>query len=389
MQDKTSRSNSGDQVSQVLREYISELVEDTLIQEGDFEKNKKWLRKNCELSNVSFEPLEQNLEEFFLFFAEYDFSKPESLKRVIERKAAQCFITEETLQKCFATVPGKTAPNSVPEPVKPPPPTVTLGSAVDPVKVNPNDPGPDKESGNMDFISIKADQNEAALLAEINVLKERENVLQKELDEKTKNHSASDQPKGYVWVLLVLIVAGIIGSAYFYNSYTSELHKRIEYQDQYYTSLTDKTNLESMISACGYEILFIDAEFSNSAGSSARSNEWDTVFNRTTLEKLKPKIKFYYFGTSSMDVKIGYERYNSDYGYQQFSSKDGPSSTYVFQDFSLSPGMNELEFISAYGPELGNFKPGDYKFYFYFRYTNDNRIGTLGSASQYIKVLDN
>jgi hypothetical protein len=127
------------QIPKSLVDYINLMVEEVLLRGDSFEKNRKWLKKNCELARINYEELEKALDEFFDVLKDYDSTRSETFKRVVAEKAARCHISEELLltltsQKIAAPTwvdeEQVRVTHTMPEPKNPDPPFVSADPAV-------------------------------------------------------------------------------------------------------------------------------------------------------------------------------------------------------------------------------------------------------------------
>jgi hypothetical protein len=103
MQDKSSYSSSNKpQISEGLQEYINSMVEETVLNGGDFdETKKKWLKQYCKSEGVNSEIIETNLELLILITKNIKQPKKASLREILIIISNQCFITKEMQMKIF------------------------------------------------------------------------------------------------------------------------------------------------------------------------------------------------------------------------------------------------------------------------------------------------
>jgi hypothetical protein len=98
MKDRISNPGKAN-ITPIWLEYINLMVEEIVLQGASFDKNKKWLKKHCELYNVDYDAVEKDLVELFEMLPDYNRATSESIRRVIKAKAMQCYITDDTFNK--------------------------------------------------------------------------------------------------------------------------------------------------------------------------------------------------------------------------------------------------------------------------------------------------
>jgi hypothetical protein len=100
--ERFSGSKTANPLSAALTDYINLMIEEVVLQGGSFEKNRKWLKKNCALASVDYTGLEQELEDFIAILLDFDPSKSQPFYRLVMAQAAHCHITEMTFERLVA-----------------------------------------------------------------------------------------------------------------------------------------------------------------------------------------------------------------------------------------------------------------------------------------------
>ena len=108
MDDRTSTNNSqvpsGNEPSDVLRQYIEALVEDVVFNGESFEAQKKWLRRYCELEHIDSDGLITNLSEFFDTMEELKSSASKTSVKLAYLQARDCYISTSIVDKLMESL---------------------------------------------------------------------------------------------------------------------------------------------------------------------------------------------------------------------------------------------------------------------------------------------
>jgi hypothetical protein len=103
MPDKSFYSNSSSnqpQISDMLREFINEMVKEIVLEREFLEGiNKKYLKKYAENEGIDYVEYERNLLDFFELLADYKNTKSSAFKRLLGKQAELCFIKTDVLEK--------------------------------------------------------------------------------------------------------------------------------------------------------------------------------------------------------------------------------------------------------------------------------------------------
>ena len=103
MDDRTfnnsSQVNSGNEPSDLLKQFIEALVEDVVLHGEPFDVQKKWLHKYCNVEHFDSDSLIANLTEFFDNMEELKSSESKAAVKLAYLQARDCYVSAATVDK--------------------------------------------------------------------------------------------------------------------------------------------------------------------------------------------------------------------------------------------------------------------------------------------------
>lgn len=105
MEDKSNFTTPNKpQISTGLQDFINAMVEEIVLQGNPFDvQKKKWLKKYSEAEGVDFENLVKKLDDFLDMLPEFNRTKSDAIKKMIEMHAFDCYITPEIFNSITST----------------------------------------------------------------------------------------------------------------------------------------------------------------------------------------------------------------------------------------------------------------------------------------------
>lgn len=226
-------------------------------------------------------------------------------------------------------------------------------------------------SAELTDLKVKLDRTES----ELNELAKNKNLLDKELKtEKERNKNLNDtlvkkneelknfEPKNKLkYILGGLAVVFLITTLYFYSEYQSSERQA----ENYYSELSDKSSeLEEKVStlndvkenlkSSGKYLIIKDIEFVVNSGNKYNS------FSKNDLKRVQLIFTVKSLLDESKDITFKFDEKLPNGGWEKFNG-----SYYETKTFSVSPGVNKLEFSNWGWEEAGNWQSGTHNFTIY------------------------